>query len=287
MKAAAMKEGVQEEPVPDALKYGPICAMLYAFFLPVMVLVFLETIGVPFVSDQYGWDDDKAVTYVGIFLCIGGFGMMILFYLSTVLAKIIDERIVLILFGIVPISLGCILFMPFGHNEMVLQECNWDLSNSTISTYDIGKELNLHVGIHNETNYIVDEIQMYFTSTPLMSSSSLSPCSAGCPATQVWCKYVPQLALPQMIIAGLFLMAGFPMAQSITLGIYSKLIGHRPQGLWMALLTLVGTISRVVGPITVGYLYTNFGTYWTFGTLSFFMCTLLVLLYFIYDRIKV
>ena len=43
-----------------------------------------------------------------------------------------------------------------------------------------------------------------------------------------------------------------------------QVIGPRPQGLWMGLLTAVGSLARIVSPIVVSEIYKEFGTYWTF-----------------------
>ena len=43
------------------------------------------------------------------------------------------------------------------------------------------------------------------------------------------------------------------------------MIGPRPQGVWMGLLTAAGSLARICGPIFVSEIYKEFGTYWTFG----------------------
>ncbi|KAG0725653.1 Major facilitator superfamily domain-containing protein 8 [Chionoecetes opilio] len=50
-------------------------------------------------------------------------------------------------------------------------------------------------------------------------------------------------------------------------GIYSKVRGPPAQGLWMGVLTGVGGLARIAGPIFVAYIYTELGTYWCFGVL--------------------
>ena len=272
---------------PEQFKYRPIVAILYSFFLTTMVLVFLETIAVPLVTDQYGWEAATAMTNVCIFLSIGGLGMMILFYLAGVLNKKIDERLVLIAFGIVPMTLGCFFFMPFGHGQMVMETCSPDTTPSSfVSTQNLitGQNFENMTFESLARQQIVNLDDFRLTS---MTLPDVDMCTAGCPKEQTWCEYIPQLALPQMIIAAMLLMLGFPMAQSVTMGIYSKLAGIRPQGLWMALLGVVGSTSRIIGPIIVSYIYTNFGTYWTFGTLTVLMLSLLTVLCILYKEIEV
>ena len=46
----------------------------------------------------------------------------------------------------------------------------------------------------------------------------------------------------------------------------SKVIGPRPQGTWMGILTAAGSLARICGPVFVSEIYKEFGTYWTYGT---------------------
>ena len=45
---------------------------------------------------------------------------------------------------------------------------------------------------------------------------------------------------------------------------YSKVLGPSPQGLMQSWFGAVGGLARIVAPILVTYLYTNFGPRWTF-----------------------
>ena len=51
----------------------------------------------------------------------------------------------------------------------------------------------------------------------------------------------------------------------IAINIFSKVLGPRPQGLWMGILTAAGSFARILGPIFVSEIYKEFGTYWTYG----------------------
>ena len=60
----------------------------------------------------------------------------------------------------------------------------------------------------------------------------------------------------------------------------SKVIGPRPQGTWMGILTAAGSLARICGPVFVSEIYKEFGTYWTYGTTagSFVAAALVTLL---------
>lgn len=48
-----------------------------------------------------------------------------------------------------------------------------------------------------------------------------------------------------------------------------------------------GSVSRIVGPVIIVSSYTHFGTGWTFGIISIFMATPMILLYAFRDRLTI
>lgn len=104
----------------------------------------------------------------------------------------------------------------------------------------------------------------------------------GCPPEQEWCFYTPIIEQSQMIVACLIAFIGYPVAFSLSSSLYSKLLGPKPQGVWMGILTSTGSFSRMTGPIFVSYMYTALGTRWTFGFLIVIMVftTALVVVFF-------
>lgn len=87
----------------------------------------------------------------------------------------------------------------------------------------------------------------------------------GCPITQEWCLYTPQVTVTQFLIGYGFTAIGYPLGVTLIQTIFSKILGPRPQGVWMGLMTGAGCASRVLGPVFVGLIYTRLGTYHTFG----------------------
>ena len=57
------------------------------------------------------------------------------------------------------------------------------------------------------------------------------------------------------------------------------------QGTWMGLLSAAGSLSRAIGPFVVGWLYTDYGTYWTIGWSFIFSGISLAILLFTYKRL--
>lgn len=81
----------------------------------------------------------------------------------------------------------------------------------------------------------------------------------GCPSSQEWCKYTPRLTVTQFVIGYSFTTIGYPIGTTLIQTIFSKLLGPRPQGVWMGLLTGASGVARVLGPIFVGFIYTSYG----------------------------
>lgn len=88
--------------------------------------------------------------------------------------------------------------------------------------------------------------------------------SVGCPYTYNWCSDQNALTYTQLIIGFLFTAIAFPIGSSLIQTILSKVLGPRPQGVWMGLFTGSGSLSRVVWPIFLTEVYTKLGVVWTF-----------------------
>ncbi|KAG0715245.1 Major facilitator superfamily domain-containing protein 8 [Chionoecetes opilio] len=106
----------------------------------------------------------------------------------------------------------------------------------------------------------------------------------GCPPEQEWCSYTPIIELSQLGIASAIAVMGYPFVLTISSVLYSKVLGPKPQGLWMGLLISTGGLSRVIGPIFVSYIYTELGTRWIFGILLCVMTFTLLMNIIMYKR---
>ena len=130
-----------------------------------------------------------------------------------------------------------------------------------------------------------------------------------------WCAEQPALDLVQFIIGVVILTLGHPFRIALTQSIYSKMLGPIPQvkslllffvffvlylasltrtmisilnilkGTWMGLLSASGSLARVSGPLFVGWIYREYGTYWTMGLPLLGLVVGLVLMIFAYKRL--
>lgn len=107
----------------------------------------------------------------------------------------------------------------------------------------------------------------------------------GCPSTQEWCRTTPQMTVTQFIIGYAFTSVGYPIGVTLVQTIFSKVLGPRPQGVWMGIMTGAGCLSRVLGPVFVGLIYTRWGTYHTFGITGFTLIVAMIWLQLVYGRL--
>lgn len=90
----------------------------------------------------------------------------------------------------------------------------------------------------------------------------------GCPMSQKWCLNTPALTLTQIILALGVAAIAKPIGIALTQSLYSKVLGARPMTKWMGYMSSVGCVAEIAGPITVGYVYTIYGIYPLFGSIS-------------------
>lgn len=92
----------------------------------------------------------------------------------------------------------------------------------------------------------------------------------------VRCLTTPALTMTQFLLGYFLTCIGYPIGVTLISTIFSKILGPRPQGVWMGLLVGSGCLSRIMGPVVVGVVYTRYGTYATFGFTTVMMVVALL-----------
>lgn len=247
-KEAMLLSGAESE--EDAWKknkpdYLSAWTMIVAFFVLVFNFVLLETLGTSLTMDQFAWSKSQALYNIGILLSVGAVIACGTFIVIGPLSKRFDESRVLIWGGFLLMVLGRALYIPWGKSIPVIAHTM--SSNVSVS--------------HN-------------ASEPL-----------GCPASQEWCTYTPAMTVEQFLLGFICTAVGYPIGVTLIQTIFSKVLGPRPQGVWMGLMTGSGCLSRVLGPVFVTYVYTRLGTIWTFGITTLMMLIPMVWLQLFLGRI--
>lgn len=198
--------------------------------------------------DQFAWTKAESLYYMGLLMGAGGIVACITFVMIKKLCTWFQEQKVLIWGGFAMMVLGRLSYIPMGISPPKIAE----VYNTTILLNE------------NSTMYLNPNDDIYL----------------GCPKIQEWCEYTPALTISQFLFGYALTSIGYPIGVTLIQTIFSKILGPRPQGVWMGLMTGSGCFSRVLGPVFVGSIYTRLGTYWTFGTTSLMMFVAMIWLWY-------
>ncbi|XP_043529885.1 major facilitator superfamily domain-containing protein 8 [Chiloscyllium plagiosum] len=138
--------------------------------------------------------------------------------------------------------------------------------------------------IKNTSNYNSTELK--YESVLTQPSLYLRAERVGCPVQQVWCQHIPSIHLVQYILSAVLIGVGYPVCNVMTYTLYSKILGPKPQGVYMGWLTASGSGARTLGPVFVSQVYTHYGPRWTFGPICGIVMAAIILMGLIYKRLS-
>lgn len=224
------------------------------FFIVMFIFAVFETIATPLTMDMFAWTRKQAVLYNGIIICCIGFESILVFLVVKMASKRFGDRPVF-LTGLAIIFAGFFILLPWGNQFPKIQ---WaDVKNNSL-------------------------ISMMSGAT-IASNSSSEP--TGCPYEQTWCQYTPAIHLAQYISSDFLIGVGYPTCNVMSYTLYSKILGPKPQGVYMGWLTASGSGARTLGPIFVSHVYTILGPRWAFSLICALVVGAIVLLGSVYHRL--
>lgn len=187
-------------------------------------------------------------------MSVGAFIACIAFSLISPLSKRFKESNVLIWGGFFMMVVGRLIFIPYRDEyPRLAAEREYVMDNGTVGMYGDDDEKIL-----------------------------------GCPVvSQPWCATTPVLGFPEFILGYILSSFSYPIGVTLIQTIFSKVLGSRPQGTWMGLFTAGGCVSRILGPIAVGSIYTRYGPTWTFSITMLMMVFPMIWLYCLRDRLNI
>ncbi|XP_048364897.1 major facilitator superfamily domain-containing protein 8 isoform X2 [Sphaerodactylus townsendi] len=233
------------------------------FFVILFIFAVFETIAAPLTMDMYSWTRKKAVFINGLILGAIGIESVFAFLGVNILSKKTGERAILY-GGLVIILIGFFILLPWGNK---LPNIQWEEIKNNSSTTSFSRSL---------TSFW--KVQMQFP-------SNNSTEATGCPIVQSWCLYTPVIYLGQYITADILIGLGYPVCNVMSYTLYSKILGPRPQGIYMGWLTACGSGARILGPVFVSQLYTHLGPRWAFSLICGIVILSLILLEMVYKRL--
>ncbi|MCI4384588.1 hypothetical protein PGIGA_G00040520 [Pangasianodon gigas] len=222
------------------------------FFIILFIFAVFETISTPLSMDMFAWTRKEAVLYNGIILAAIGFESIIVFLVVKVISLRFGDRPVL-LGGLAIIFIGFFILLPWGNQYPKIQ---WaELQNNSMPA--LGRSLG--------------------------SNSSVEP--TGCPVDQIWCQFTPAIHLAQYLTSDILIGVGYPACNVMSYTLYSKILGPKPQGVYMGWLTASGSGARTLGPVFVSQVYTILGPRWAFSLICGIVLAAIVLLTAMYRRL--
>ncbi|KAM6220980.1 major facilitator superfamily domain-containing protein 8 [Rhynchocyon petersi] len=231
------------------------------FFVVLFIFALFETIVTPLTMDMYAWTREQAVLYNGIILVALGIEAVLIFTGVKLLSKKIGERAIL-LGGLIILWVGCFILLPWGNQFPRIQ---WEeLRNNTIPNTTLG------------------EIIITFWKS---SREDHNEEPTGCPVEQTWCFYTPVIHLAQFLISAVLIGIGYPACNVMSYVLYSKILGPKPQGVYMGWLTASGSGARILGPVFISQVYTHMGPRWAFSLVCGIVILTITLLGVVYKRL--
>ncbi|XP_066488044.1 major facilitator superfamily domain-containing protein 8 isoform X2 [Tiliqua scincoides] len=228
------------------------------FFVTLFVFAVFETIATPLTMDMYSWTRRKAVFINGLILGVLGIESIVVLLAVKILSKKVGERAILY-GGLGIILVGFFVLLPWGNQ---LPNIQWeDIKNNSSP-----------------------RTTSFWTLQAWLPSNDTDE-ATGCPAVQSWCFYVPITYFSQYIITDVLIGLGYPVCNVISYTLYSKILGPRPQGVYMGWLTASGSGARVLGPVFISQLYTHLGPRWAFSLICGIIVLTLLLLEVVYKRL--
>uniref|UniRef100_A0A2K6PL64 Major facilitator superfamily domain containing 8 n=1 Tax=Rhinopithecus roxellana TaxID=61622 RepID=A0A2K6PL64_RHIRO len=238
-----------------------VVAINVLFFVALFIFAVFETIIAPLTMDMYAWTQEQAVLYNGIILAALGVEAVVIFVGVKLLSKKIGERAIL-LGGLIIVWVGFFILLPWGNQFPRIQ---WeDLHNNSIPNTTFG------------------EIIIGLWKSP-MEDGNERP--TGCWIEQAWCLYTPVIHLAQFLTSVVLIGVGYPVCNLMSYTLYSKVLGPKPQGVYMGWLTASGSGARILGPVFISQVYAHWGPRWAFSLVCGIVVLTITLLRVVYRRL--
>ncbi|NWI57740.1 MFSD8 protein, partial [Calyptomena viridis] len=239
-----------------------VVALNVLFFVILFVFAVFETIATPLTMDMYSWTRKEAVFYNGIILSVIGIESVMVFMVVKMLSKKTGERAILH-GGLMIILIGFFILLPWGKK---LPNIQWEETKNNSIPRTVPTEMLVPVWSWQE-----------------VLSNHTEP--VGCPATQSWCLTTPMVYLAQYLSSDVLIGLGYPVCNVMSYTLYSKILGPKPQGVYMGWLTASGSGARILGPVFVSQVYTRLGPRWAFSLICGVIVASLLLLEIVYKRL--
>lgn len=257
-REAALEQGGSssqkaDSPVP---KLAAWCLIIFHFIVMLNFMI-METLGSAIAMDHFAYTKAEAVTFMGILMSIGAASSCVCYVIIDPLCKKFGELNVLIWGGFFLMSVGRLFYIP--------------ISGDVPLSFDEDYRLGVLKSLDNCTSGIkADPVAWNVSEAQLKDAEYLNQlCNytevVGCPSSQHWCLTTSSILVWQFVLGTVLINLSFPLGLTMLHTLFSKILGVRPQGVWMGYMSGLGSFARVTGPVFMTRVYTKFGPNWTFG----------------------
>jgi len=268
-------KSMKEESITDSeLEKLPSPSMVAIFGVNLMFVVLMfvptiwETLATPLVADQYGLPDSKVVFVTSLTVSIINLMSIGLLLGIAKLTSKLEDRKALLFCALLPMLLSIALHYPIGDTPINYANCT---SNDATTNFNQSDEWS--TTLHSLNHYSATETPATNLSNIATELSSFRTDEEddgcyGCPyEEQPWCLTTPQITPPQMVVAYLLMRTTSNTAITFTQALYSKILGPKPQGIWMGILSSTSATARTVGPLWISSVYESYGTIYLYSIL--------------------
>ncbi|KAL3880090.1 hypothetical protein ACJMK2_032359, partial [Sinanodonta woodiana] len=237
----SIKEELEKATMNYSPDYPAVLSCIFLFFVVLFVFAVFETITTPLSMHMYAWTKKEATLYNGIMLGVAGIISIAVFTVIRLLSQRVNERY-LLLGGFFFCLCGFFTYLPWGDGRPPLM-------NTTVSITTTSQSISSFSELLKTT---------YYNESTTAQSPTTTIEATGCPDYN-WCLNTPPVYLAQLLGGTLLITIGYPTCNVISYTIYSKILGPKPQGLWMGWLTAAGSLARTLGPVFVTLVYDAYG----------------------------
>ena len=227
-----------------------ILSMTFLIAIIVQVNTVTGTLGTILLTEEYALSESDAMLYCSIVISTAGVASVaIMLIITRLLRNKMDERKILIFFGLIPIALGLAADIPVGSTPMPVHNCT--SINTTLTENGVYQIKNLFASVRTQNLRESTFPGNYISQNFVESLQNNSSCS-GCPVLeQPWCAYTPQISPYQLIIAHVFYVAPTMVAVCVGVAIYTKILGPSKLGVWMSLPSVASCAAKIGGTLWV------------------------------------
>lgn len=156
------KENAKETWKSTKVDYVVAASLIFAYFIVAFNLVILESLGTPLTMDQFAFTKQDTLKWNGILVGSGALISCVIFCLLPILCKVIKEVNILIWGGMLIMTIGKFIYIPF--REDIPQLAG-------------------------------------FVNVTLQNGTTIQEAVLGCPIIeQAWCGWTPRLGIPEFVV---------------------------------------------------------------------------------------